>query len=741
VPGYSQATWTASQTNTLCAGLANLTSGYPTKYIRCEVKYVGNTIAPGFEPISVSSNGYLVWDAFLGMSAADQAAAVNSRDLFINTIKNNETLLTNIFSGANLNNTCSSAWTPVLGGNDYTTVLPVNGWATGGSCRMGVRGITAVSGTPSELNLPSVKTTVSTVGLDNGKVCPSGFIQRALPVTGGVTATADAKGALTCTAYTGGSTPYFSCQMSAVAAATVTGVMAGSVFDISGTDITSPTTAWGKGGTCNDAAVTALQASFVADPTQQAYYPPSVTAGVGTAANQFKFNVTASTGACTNGDAITIVSTVTGGTGNMKFTPYWSSACDKDPFFLKNNVPGIAGPSWGSVCPLCGNQPTNPIQLEYNGPNARKFCIPSPVGQMVNGDPTDVNAAGILGTSCIGPIGSTSAANQPYNGYPMLTPSAMSYLALTGAPQESVQDIFPTPTSLNKGTFAAGSVLAYDATMFQRVALDSEWNTPCSTPRLTGPAVATQTVGIVGGYELGQVSANPNVGAGSCNTQSMFFNGGATVAGVSDSYSEALLRAQFISAIQFPAPAPAPTPSPVTPSPKAPSPAKPPSPSPSPSPTPIVCTYSGNYNLKPLYAPCNNYFIASGTSSDCSNNYVNLRTGSQLGGKPARAVWKFATIAQDNLSTPTNVLATARTSCTNKYLAAPSDPSQGLKVGGSSWKWQFVPYPGSSKCDEVNMISQNRLSTTAFLEVPRTCDRFRYNATDGGRQRFRVTKV
>jgi hypothetical protein len=39
------------------------------------------------------------------------------------------------------------------------------------------------------------------------------------------------------------------------------------------------------------------------------------------------------------------------------------------------------------------------------------------------------------------------------------------------------------------------------------------------------------------------------------------------------------------------------------------------------------------------------------------------------------------------------------------------------------------------------MISQNRLSTTAFLSVPRTCKTFAYNATDGGRQRFRLTKA
>eukprot|EP00889_Picochlorum_renovo_P006437 jgi/Picre1/33467/NNA_008791.t1 len=96
-------------------------------------------------------------------------------------------------------------------------------------------------------------------------------------------------------------------------------------------------------------------------------------------------------------------------------------------------------------------------------------------------------------------------------------------------------------------------------------------------------------------------------------------------------------------------------------------------------------------------------------------------------------------LRMDCLSQPMS-LARARRGCTNRFLAAPSDPTT-LKTGGSSWKWQFVPFPGSSSCEEVNVISQNRLSTTAFLQVPNTCDRFRYNATDGGRQRFRLRKI
>jgi hypothetical protein len=79
--------------------------------------------------------------------------------------------------------------------------------------------------------------------------------------------------------------------------------------------------------------------------------------------------------------------------------------------------------------------------------------------------------------------------------------------------------------------------------------------------------------------------------------------------------------------------------------------------------------------------------------------------------------------------------------CTNRNLAAPNNPAQGLKVGGSSWQWQFCPYPDSAECDHVNMISENRLDTTAFLSVPKPCKAFRYNESDGGRQRFKLIKV
>ncbi|KAI8100289.1 hypothetical protein M9435_006773 [Picochlorum sp. BPE23] len=302
----------------------------------------------------------------------------------------------------------------------------------------------------------------------------------------------------------------------------------------------------------------------------------------------------------------------------------------------------------------------------------------------------------------------------------------------------------PAPTSTSSGQFCTntGNIAGANPTNFILEA--------------TGAPAATGTC-VFMGADTGEqkVCGTPvppsgiagTPGKGSCSVQNSWIaqcNGGLNSCPSSTTFSCGILPQSFITnrTPAPPAPAPAPTPSPAPMPAPTPAPMPAPSPAPMPSPpAPLVCTYRGIYEIIPLYAPCNRYRIASGTDSDCDYNLVTLRTAGQVGqGKIARLHWEFATIAEDNLSVPTNVLARARRGCTNRFLAAPSDPTT-LKTGGSSWKWQFVPFPGSSNCEEVNVISQNRLSTTAFLQVPNTCDRFRYNATDGGRQRFRLRKI
>jgi len=123
---------------------------------------------------------------------------------------------------------------------------------------------------------------------------------------------------------------------------------------------------------------------------------------------------------------------------------------------------------------------------------------------------------------------------------------------------------------------------------------------------------------------------------------------------------------------------------------------------------------------------------------------VNLRTANQLDGKLQRAAWALATNSTGKLGEPANIVAPE--TCANPNLAAPNDPSKGLKLGGDAWKWQVFPAANATDCNMVNLISQNRLSTTAFLSVPKLKNKqcsgkFAYAAQDGGRQRFKITKV
>jgi len=160
--------------------------------------------------------------------------------------------------------------------------------------------------------------------------------------------------------------------------------------------------------------------------------------------------------------------------------------------------------------------------------------------------------------------------------------------------------------------------------------------------------------------------------------------------------------------------------------------------------TTVINTYSGVYRIRPYYAPCGGKYIAWASPSNCSNTVVNLRSAADLGGKLQRAAWALKTSATGKVGVPTPILAPKE--CAAKHLAAPSNPSNGLKLGGDSWKWQVVPAEGTKTCDMVNLISENRLQTTAFLSVPKInskqCSgKFAWAAKDGGRQRFRITKV
>ena len=249
--------------------------------------------------------------------------------------------------------------------------------------------------------------------------------------------------------------------------------------------------------------------------------------------------------------------------------------------------------------------------------------------------------------------------------------------------------------------------------------------------------------------EVCSVPSVPNgawqeLGIGTCDAVSYFRADPTSVA----TRSCAVLPQMFTTDVTIPAPPP-PPPSPpppdASPPPPDASPPPPPSPQPIPNPSPppprpLVCRYNGDYTIRSTYFKCNKYYLASATDRQCSDDDVELKTYRQVSSRPSRRVWEFSTTAVDGESDPTNIEATARSDCRDRNLAAPRNPSKGLRVGGRAWKWQIVPAGSGTSCDSVNLISQNRLRNNdrPYLAVLSNCKGFFYSSSDGSSKRFKL---
>jgi hypothetical protein len=155
---------------------------------------------------------------------------------------------------------------------------------------------------------------------------------------------------------------------------------------------------------------------------------------------------------------------------------------------------------------------------------------------------------------------------------------------------------------------------------------------------------------------------------------------------------------------------------------------------PSPPPPPkIACSFSGDYLITPLYAPCNKYYMAY-VYPNCANTDVSLRTRRQLGSKPKRAVWRIlGAYWAPNTTVPTTITASERGACPARYLQ-----ESGTLVGVPQKEWIFTPSGKGNDCSEVNIFS---VSKGAYLSVPRSCNSISYASSDGGRARFKLRQV
>jgi hypothetical protein len=629
-------------------------------------------------------------------------------------------VLGTIFPNTVLNNTCDSSWVPPLP-NSASTTTAIAG-APFGTCRVATLGLTSDPGAPltTQLQFPLTSTsTVDTWGIDNGKFCAAGagFINVAVTKTvlvGNTVGTAaagvaslncDAGGICTLvTGFTGNQA--------------LTDIQVGQTFTLSSSATLTMT---GCGGTA--AQQTAVAAALVSGPIDPRgiFTALTVTPGVATvsaATITFRgFN----SAICTGTAAGAIAST-----GTLSVTGSWSPLCDNDnSYYLLNTVIGT-GQLGG--CPRCMTATNTPTRFVYTGVNQGKFCSALNT-KGIYGNPVSPIAAGLAGTSCIA-IGVTDlTAGSADTGKPMMSPVGSSaapiqplpYGVPTGytgtATSITIANIFPTPNNVaNPGRFSTNAILDFNAVgintnaaVFKRVALDTQWGVPCSTPAISQPTSNSLTaLPIVGNVVLvapTSPATGNQMGAGTCNTMSVFYNGGTGVSpgnGIPpDGYSSGVLTSLFLASVASFPPPPA-SPSPPAPVPR---PAPPPiAPAPLPGPPAGSCTYIGQFLIESVICP-GKFMAFRNEENQCKNTTVMLRTSTQSEGN--RKIWKLNGSAVAGVTPlPSSIIAVGRlTSCPNNrvpYLASANGPPS-PRLAGSGWKFIIRPIDATKTCDIVSL--------------------------------------
>ncbi len=706
-----------------------------------------NWITSGTPGISVAVGGYLYMDAWPGMTATQKQDGVNSRNLFVSTLKNNPSLLSTTIPNAVLNTTCDASWVP--GTTNVASDIKTVAGIPLGTCRIAPLGLQGDPSAPAiaQLQFPSgSSTTVDTFGIDNGKICAAGagFISpatqnsRTVLTTIGTGSTAT-DGTLSCVAFTGICT----LQTATGALNVLNDVAVGQTFTLSaGSPPALTMTGCASAGEASSVVTRLL--SGPANPLGIFTIASVVPAGL--AGTIITFQGFPAGTLCTTGTA-----TATAGTA-LRVTGHWSPLCDNDNSYYLLNTVGATGLGG---CPRCTTTTGQPTRFLYLGPNQGKFCS-NLITKGIFGTPLSPMAAGLAGSSCIligvSDLGSGSVdTGKPmvapvyvnsgsFPSVPVATPPLPLPLPASSNPTYSnsisISSFFPNPyNAANPGRFNLNSVLDYNPSLaagtggtaaFKNVALDTQWGVPCSTPVISQPTnSAIYPMPIVGNVVLRAVGT-PQLGAGSCNTMSTFYNGGTGVFGnnvTPDGYSAAILTSTFLANViptppppgapvpapapaPFPAPAPAPRPFPAPAPAPFPVPAPGPGlgPAPSPSGPTITCIYTGNVLIESVVCP-GRYMAFRNEKSQCKNSTVMLRTAKQSEGN--RKIWRLDATATTGVNpAPSNIIAVGRiTSCPTSsvtYLASANGPPT-PRLAGGGWKFIITPVNAAAGCDTITL--------------------------------------
>lgn len=286
---------------------------------------------------AVVVTGFLAWQNFPGSTATDQANAVSSRNSLLFSLQNGSgvTALSATFNGIALDCACNPFYAD-NNGNPQT---------------INVAGIPfATCTTQAETGNSD---TSGAVGLDNGKICPSGpaYIVAANPQTSSNLAGTGA--GITCTKGNGGT---FTCAATVeLSTQVLNNLQTGQSISINLAGVST-------GGTCTSAEQTANLAVLNAGTF-------SLTAVDANTGDQKTFSFTSNTLTCA-GSGATFTVDASSGSDTFTITGAWSPLCDNSfSFYQANNaLSSSPQPSIGYICPACQTTSgSNTILFTYAG--------------------------------------------------------------------------------------------------------------------------------------------------------------------------------------------------------------------------------------------------------------------------------------------------------------------------------------------------------------------------------------
>lgn len=119
----------------------------------------------------------------------------------------------------------------------------------------------------------------------------------------------------------------------------------------------------------------------------------------------------------------------------------------------------------------------------------------------------------------------------------------------------------------------------------------------------------------------------------------------------------------------------------------------------------------GMYMFGPAGGPCKGKYISVNPGGNCLRS-VRMRSFKQASSNSRVLGWRV------NGGQRLESIAASKSLCKSKYLAA---SKSGVKLGGNAWKWKINVVRKTGNRYVVNLVSQNKRSTSSYLKVKGDC--------------------